>query len=229
MELANAFNTMSECLEEHITRLRESSLARERLYGEYECSLLLQYHMLEKIIEEWDHPLFEIRLLKIASGIPSKGLFLDLHALDNHQVRLFLAEANEPGFLGIYDLLSHGAFLPEQGTSLLKEYPSIMATIGSTISYTVHQMPQPLVWHMQNLSFVSDSNHAHLQSGDQVLFYNEGFGKQFLIKRIFKNGWLRFYGILVLKVWIRFLLFFRGNLVFWLISSMLTKIWWFYV
>src|SRR3990167_5144936 len=38
-ELANTLNTMSECLHENINRLKENSLLRERMYGEYECSM----------------------------------------------------------------------------------------------------------------------------------------------------------------------------------------------
>lgn len=179
VELANAFNTMSECLEEHITRLRESSLARERLYGEYECSLLLQHHMLQKIVDDWDSPRFDMQLVKILSATPSRGLFLDLQPLANNGVQLFLAEANEPGFLGIYDLLSHGAFLPEQGSSLLKEYPSTITKIDSSLTISTHQMAPCLVWSLQSKAFVLDQEKVLLQKGDLILFYNQGFEKQF--------------------------------------------------
>ena len=55
MELAHTLNTMSQCLVEHMSRLKESSLIRERMYGEYECSLLLQYYMLQHVIEDFSH------------------------------------------------------------------------------------------------------------------------------------------------------------------------------
>ena len=52
-ELANTLSTMSECLHENINRLKENSLLRERMYGEYECAMLLQHQMLQKNIDNW--------------------------------------------------------------------------------------------------------------------------------------------------------------------------------
>ena len=43
---------MSECLLENINRLTDNSLLRERMYGEYECSMLLQHMMLQKNIDD---------------------------------------------------------------------------------------------------------------------------------------------------------------------------------
>lgn len=72
IELAHTLRTMSECLVEQMSRLRETSLIRERMYGEYECSLLLQYYMLEKVIEEFHHSHVRLRLISLPLFIPQK-------------------------------------------------------------------------------------------------------------------------------------------------------------
>ncbi len=76
MELAHTLNTMSQCLVEHMSRLRESSLIRERMYGEYECALLLQHYMLQKVIEDFNHSHISLRLISVPLSPLQKGLFL---------------------------------------------------------------------------------------------------------------------------------------------------------
>ena len=76
VELAHTLNTMSECLVEHMSRLRESSVVRERMYGEYECALLLQHYMLQKVIEEFHHASLRMVLISVPLSPLQKGLFL---------------------------------------------------------------------------------------------------------------------------------------------------------
>jgi HAMP domain-containing protein len=101
MELAHTLNTMGQCLVEHISRLKESSLIRERMYGEYECSLLLQYYMLQKVIEDFSNPHLSVRLVSIPQSPLQKGLFLKMDRLSESELTLTLFESQEQGFAGL--------------------------------------------------------------------------------------------------------------------------------
>lgn len=103
VELAHTLNTMSQCLVEHMSRLRESSLIRERMYGEYECALLLQHYMLQKVIEEFNYPNLHMRLISGPLSPIQKGLFLKIDH-SSSKLKLTLLEAMDQGFAGLFQL-----------------------------------------------------------------------------------------------------------------------------
>ena len=114
VELAQNLNTMSQCLVEHMSRLKESSMIRERMYGEYECALLLQHYMLQKVIDDYtldpafqeDKHLPPLRMLLISIPLSplQKGLLLNISHL-SAGTSLALLEASEPGFSGLFQLI----------------------------------------------------------------------------------------------------------------------------
>jgi len=173
VDLANTLNTMRECLQENLSRFREISAARERMYGEYECSLLLQHHMLEKVVEGYHNPHLEVRTLKVTSSKPH-GLFLLLKLLSNGNTEISLSEASEKGFLGMYQLLTES--LPNSKSFWLNA-----AIIQNTsLQYTLQNMPNPLVWSIKEGRIKEDQNGTiALEPNDLIFLVNRGFTKHF--------------------------------------------------
>lgn len=166
IDLANTLNTMRECLEENMYRLKENSTARERLYGEYECAVLLQQQMYEKAIAEYQNPHLQLHPIKITTTTTPYGLFLNAGP---HEIAF--KEAQEVGFLGIYELLS-------QHTQ--KEFPSVKVLFDenySKASFKVNRMPTPLVWKKNEL--VKGDKDISLEKGDLIFLMNEGLSKHF--------------------------------------------------
>lgn len=173
-ELANTLNTMSECLCDTISRLRESSAARERMYGEYECSLLLQHHMLQKNVDNFQHDKLSLRLLKGVTTTAPLGTLLNIEGGKHPEdITFTLKEAEENGFSGIYKLLKgEGA-----------KDPTIQLTIAdqcSTVTSTSKGMPKAMLWCAvsKTLSTFDKSTHP-FHKGDLVILYNNGLEKQF--------------------------------------------------
>jgi HAMP domain-containing protein len=172
VELANTLNTLSECLQEHIARLRESSIARERMYGEYECALLLQHHMLFKVVDEYANPRLSMKLLKVASSNIPQGLLLKIHDASG-KTHIEWIEADEPGFYGIYELLT---------SQHQTHYPRIQALIdpAESIQFKAQQMEPPLVWCVKTQGFVAEEGlKIPLHQGDLIFFFNRSFASQF--------------------------------------------------
>lgn len=176
VELANTFNTMSECLEEHITRLRESSLIRERLYGEYECLQMLQNQMLQQAAHHFQNPWLSLKLIKVQASKPAFGAWLKIQELADHNVNITLTEALEEGFLGVYDLLS-------KASKESKHFPALEVRFQAkdkSIEWTENEMSAPLVWSSQKKQFVNFlQKKSLLQLGDFVFLFNRGFARQF--------------------------------------------------
>lgn len=183
VELANMLNTVSECVQEHITRLQENALVRERLFGEYECSLLMQYHMLQKVVDEYHSSQVSMQLIKIKSSEASRGVYLKLQTEENGDVRFTLVEAKEPGFEGIYELLPQVALLTEKTTPLSQLFPIVDAMLhleDSSLTYTAHVMAPPLVWSIERNQFADAyEGSVPVHSGDFIFFFNRGFSNQF--------------------------------------------------
>ncbi|MBU6384221.1 MAG: HAMP domain-containing protein [Verrucomicrobia bacterium] len=175
-ELANTLNTMSECLHENINRLRENSLVRERMYGEYECAMLLQHMMLQKNIDECRSDAMAVKSITFFSESP-RGLLLDFPKLENPDLfQIHLAEAEEEGFEGMYQLLtqyklSKGSF-GEAHTSLL---------FDRTLSNIQVKGPHPpLFWSLDDKKFLELSQGAlKVDSGDYLFFFNQGLTRFF--------------------------------------------------
>jgi len=168
VELANTLNTMSECLHENINRLRENSLLRERMYGEYECAMLLQHMMLQKNIDDCVSDAVAIKPITFFSESP-RGLLLDFPKQENpDHFQIHLAEAEEEGFEGMYQLLTKYKLAKESHThsSLLLDHTN--ATLQ------VNGPHIPLYWSLDEEKFLPLSDISKVESGDYIFFFNQG-------------------------------------------------------
>jgi HAMP domain-containing protein len=163
-ELANTLNTMSECLHENINRLKENSLLRERMYGEYECAMLLQHLMLQKNIDECRSDAIAVKSITFFSESP-KGLLLDFPKTEPHLFQIHMAQAEEEGFEGMYQLLTQYKFSKESQahTSI------ILDRSASTLHYKGARAP--LIWSLSATKFIETSS---ISPGDFFFLYNEG-------------------------------------------------------
>lgn len=171
-ELANTLNTMSECLHENINRLKENSRVRERNYGEYECSMLLQHLMLQKNIDDSRTDAIAVKPITFFSKNP-KGFLLDFPKHENlHRIHIHMAEAEETGLEGMYQLLTRYKYA--------KESPSrtflILDREEATLKWDGPQIP--LIWShedrkWQDLS--ASKGKIEVQPGDYFFLCNRGF------------------------------------------------------
>lgn len=188
VELANTLNTMSECLHENINRLKENSLLRERMYGEYECAQLLQHMMLQKNIDDCRSDAVAIKSITFFSENP-KGLLLNFPKTDRPDLfKIHLAEAEEDGFEGMYQLLTHYKLSKESQTSLLFDrHDSTLHLKGIHI---------PFFWSLEKENFLEfNQDTIKLDSGDLFFLFNQGLLNFFnnrqkisdLLSKILKN------------------------------------------
>jgi len=148
VELASTLNTMSECLHENINRLRDNSLLRERMYGEYECAMLLQHLMLQKNIDTCRSDVVAIRAITLFSDNP-RGLLLNFPPPSRPDLfHIHLAEAAEEGFEGMYQLLTEYRYSKESQTHtalLLDRATATLQAKGPSI---------PFVWSFNQQKFL---------------------------------------------------------------------------
>lgn len=172
VELANTLNTMSECLVEHIDRLKESSLVRERMYGEYECALLLQHYMLQKTVDEFKHPHLKMRLISAKSAHNQTGILLKVEA--NEDLHFALVEAKSPGFGGLFDL-NQMALLPIDAFQQEHHTDCYFYHHFTRMKSVSHHLSPPLVWSTQSNCFISPTNEEYiLNNRDMIFLYNSG-------------------------------------------------------
>src|SRR3990167_4492546 len=162
MELANTLNTMSECLLENINRLKENSLLRERMYGEYECAMLLQHMMLQKNIDDCKSDAVSIRSITFFSDSP-RGLLLDFPKTEKtHLFHIHMAEAEEEGFEGMYQLLSEYKLSKD---TYEKEHTSILFDLSQSTLHIKGQN-QPLIWSLEEKQYqIVQEGPIQVQSG----------------------------------------------------------------
>ena len=168
-ELANTLNTMSECLHENINRLKENSLLRERMYGEYECAMLLQHLMLQKNIDDCRSDAVAIKAITFFSDNP-RGLLLDFPKSDPDFFQIHLAEAQEEGFEGMYQLLTQYKYSKESqnytSISLDRNGPTLQCKGG----------PNKVLWSLTERRLIPLTlESVKVESGDFIFLFNEGF------------------------------------------------------
>jgi HAMP domain-containing protein len=168
-ELANTLNTMSECLLENINRVKENSLLRERMYGEYECAMLLQHLMLQKNIDNCHSDAVAVKSLTLFSDSP-RGLLLNFPKPQRPDLfHIHMAEAEEDGFEGMYELLTQYKHSPEthKQTSLIFDRSnSLFQSQGSHL---------PLFWSLDHKQFLEPKEGSvALESGDFFFLFNGG-------------------------------------------------------
>lgn len=166
-ELANNLNIMNECLQENITRLKETSVTRERVYGEYECAQLLQKHMLDYVIENFEEKGLALHHFKIAATSSPYGLLLET-SKDNSLVKLKLFEALEKGFTGIYQLLNDHSKNPRFLELQIDKRQGVC-------SVDYRKMPTPLHWIASQKKLELINQNTTLKENDLVFIYNNGF------------------------------------------------------
>lgn len=176
VELAHNLNTMSHCLVEHMSRLKESSLIRERMYGEYECALLLQHYMLQKVIDDFHHSNLRMLLISVPLSPLQKGLFL---RVDPPSQALTLIEAPQHGFSGLFQL-NQWAHLPE---GELKNKSFIKCQFSGNydvLRWTAHHLFPPLVWSIKSQQFIKGAHQEiPLQNRDMIFLTNSSLIEQF--------------------------------------------------
>lgn len=164
-ELANTLNTMSECLHENINRLKENALLRERMYGEYECAMLLQHMMLQKNIDDCRSDAAAVKSITFFSESP-RGLLLDFPKSEHFQIHL--AEAEEEGFEGMYQLLTQYKLSKEP-----LESHTILHLNQATLQFKGPQLP--LFWSLDEERFIEPENNTlKVDSGDYLFLFNQG-------------------------------------------------------
>jgi HAMP domain-containing protein len=169
VELANTLNTMSECLHENINRLKENSLLRERMYGEYECATLLQHMMLQKNIDDCNSDAVAVKSIEFFSENP-KGLLLDFPKQEQKDLfQIHMAEAEEEGFEGMYQLLTQ--------YKLSKESQAHTSILFNTTKDTLQMRGPhtPLIWLLDEKCFLEPKNdEVKIESGDYLFLFNQG-------------------------------------------------------
>jgi HAMP domain-containing protein len=172
VELANTLNTMSECLVENIDRLKESSLVRERMYGEYECALLLQHYMLQKVVDDFKNPNLKMRLISANSASNQSGILLKIEP--NEDLHFTLVEAKTSGFAGLFEL-NQMALLPIESFHEENHTDCHFTDNFTKMDSHSYNLSPPLVWSTKSDEFITPVNHQYiLQNKDMIFLYNTG-------------------------------------------------------
>lgn len=174
-ELANTLNTMSECLHENINRLKENSLLRERMYGEYECAMLLQHMMLQKNIDDCRSDAVAMKSITFFSESP-RGLLLDFPKPERPDLfQIHMAEAEEDGFEGMYQLLTQYKLF--KGNSSLLGQETHTSLLFDRTASTLHlKGPHlPLFWSLDGERFLEpEGGSLKVDSGDYIFLFSQG-------------------------------------------------------
>lgn len=166
VDLANTLNTMSECLDENLIRLKEASAARERMYGEYECSLLLQHQMLQKVVSDFKNPHLNLHHLKVSSSREIQGLMLNIDE-NPGKLSLTLVENSRKGFKNLYDL----ATAKYLSLDRLLQYVKIDFTDNyQDVCSSAQRMPIPFLWKIQEKNLYKISSQKMEYSYKDLIF-----------------------------------------------------------
>lgn len=178
VELANTFNTMSECLVDHMHRLKETSITRKQLYGEQECAQLLQHYMLQKEVDEFSHPHWKSCVASTPLSSSSSGLLFRSTLIDKESFTITLFESHESGFSALFQLNRAYSLSPSQ----LNHYNHIHCTFtrDGTLHYTCQKMPVPLGWSIKMEQWKTHSpGTILLEPQDMLLLYNSALLNHF--------------------------------------------------
>ncbi len=184
IELANTFNTMSECLQEKVSHLQENSLLRERLFGEHECARLLQYHMLQNAVEKSAASLSDalciVKAIHMHATQPH-GVLLKIGNDEKKNFNISLSEVSEKGFLPMYQLVAdHEKTVVSEGVSSLQlELKKQQKSEKCKLHYHVQgEASLPIVWSRSEKAIIKPQNAFYtLEEGDLFFLYNQGLTK----------------------------------------------------
>lgn len=177
-ELANTLNTMSECLHENINRLKENSLLRERMYGEYECAMLLQHMMLQKNIDDCKSDAVAIKSITFFSESP-RGLLLDFPKTERAELfQIHMAEAEEEGFEGMYQLLTQYKLSKESKGSIGQEAYTSLFFDRALSTIQIKGPHRPFIWSLDEKKFLEPAQGSlKIDSGDYLFLFNRGLSR----------------------------------------------------
>lgn len=166
VELANTLNTMSQCLYDNINRLKENSLLRERMYGEYECAMLLQHMMLQKNIDECRSDAVAVKTITFFSKEP-RGFLVDFPKASLFEIHL--AEAEEEGFEGMYKMLTQYKLSKES-----QPHTSLFFDRENQI-FTIDGPHIPLFWSLEQQKFLeAEKGEVKVSAGDYLFLFSQG-------------------------------------------------------
>jgi HAMP domain-containing protein len=177
-ELSNTINILSDCLYENINRLKENSIIRERMYGEHECSMLLQNHMLKKVIDENQSDSIAVDSINIYSPKP-RGFLLDFPKTETDSfLQLRFIEAKDNGFDGMYELLTNYKLFKENQSKLNKNFPTLSLNLDkdlNIINLYSNKFTYPYIFSIEKKTFIDfTKNAASLMPGDLIFVFNKG-------------------------------------------------------
>ena len=164
-ELANALNTLSECMRENLTRLEETSVMREKLLGKKECFRILQNTLIEEALQHFKHPHIKIQAIDMPGKEEDKPIVIEFPDSGQTHLVVTFKEALKKGLDGVIDLF-RSDLTPRLMLTLNKEVASWR------LSYTTNNMPKPLIWsaHKQALSIAKEEEELH--AGDFIILVN---------------------------------------------------------
>lgn len=184
-ELAQTFNTMSECLAEHMSRLSERSLVRERMAGEVECARLLQNYMVQKVIDEFRDERLGLCLISPPLPSPQKGLLLTIEPQGEELVTLTLTEAEETGFASLFRLVAG----EEQAGEAFAECKIDFKR--HCLNARVHDLIEPVIWSVERGEFTSREQEGYHLSGHTVVLLFNSAAKELFATTDELKKWLR--------------------------------------
>lgn len=176
-ELANTLNTMSECLKEHLVRLEENSLLREKMVGEVECIRILSMKLFQNVADTFSHPEFDLKCVSLIGKTAFRPSVFAVRENGEHTIILHLSQSNFLGFEGIYELILNGKGYPFCDVQLTKTKNSWH--LSSESENFVH----PLIWKNNEATMVVGNKPQALSPGDFIIIPN-----QELFNLAYENG-----------------------------------------
>ena len=132
-ELADAFNRMTGDLKEHITRLTETTAAKERIQSELKIATDIQASLLPRIFPAFpERPEFDI----FASMDPAKevgGDFYDFFFIDETNLCFLIADVSDKGVPAALYMMVAKTLLKSEGQRL-GEPDRILATVNNILA-----------------------------------------------------------------------------------------------
>jgi HAMP domain-containing protein len=188
-ELANTLNTMSACLKEHIERLEQNATTRERLFGEYECALLLQRRMFDNACEQFKNARLYVQGIRSHAATQPHGVYFYTDTPSAHELVLYFCENDSLGFDGLYQLI-------QAPTHVAMAMHVHFNWDTSVLNYVCKHLPPPIIWSKGQVLCLTDTFGEHtFQKGD-ILFLTGGMLRELFLhdesfyvwlKRLFKN------------------------------------------
>lgn len=173
-ELAHTMNTMSACLKEQFQRLEQSAATRERLFGEYECALLLQKKMFLGVCETFSHPHLQLQGLCTSSASQPHGVYVELSCLD--LLRIDFLEDPRFGFESLFSLLKEPLSAPTSFNLVLDWEKGLLR-------YSFRDHFPPLLWSANKLTPLDD-NESEVALPDGAIVILTGLGAMPVFKTV---------------------------------------------